>query len=56
MAVCGNVAVRSFILDTLAISFGCPDSRDYGGIAPDQLAMGIPYKLITKLMREKEKK
>jgi uncharacterized protein (DUF169 family) len=45
MSVCGNVAVKSYINQKISISFGCPDSRKYGGIAKEQLIIGVPHKV-----------
>ena len=42
MSVCGNVAVKSYINKNISISFGCPDSREYGSIKEGQLVIGIP--------------
>jgi len=50
MAVCGNVAVKSFLMDSIALSFGCPDSREQGGIGSNQLVIGIPYRLLQALL------
>ena len=49
MSVCGNVAVRSYLGQCISISFGCPDSREYGGIEQDQLVIGLPYDIASKL-------
>jgi uncharacterized protein (DUF169 family) len=49
MSVCGNVAVRSYLGQCISISFGCPDSREYGGIEKGQLVIGIPYNIASKL-------
>jgi uncharacterized protein (DUF169 family) len=49
MSVCGNVAVRSCLGQSISISFGCPDSREYGGIEKEQLAIGIPYNIAYSL-------
>jgi len=43
MGVCGNVAVKTYLEGRISISFGCDDSREYGRISPDRLAVGIPY-------------
>jgi len=52
MSVCGNTVVRSYINQEISLSLGCPDSRKYGGIKPDQLAIGIPNKLAKLLFKE----
>jgi uncharacterized protein (DUF169 family) len=49
MSVCGNVAVRSCLGQRISISFGCPDSREYGGIGKEQLVIGLPYKIASSL-------
>jgi len=49
MSVCGNVAVKSYIDQKISISFGCPDSRKYGGIARDQLVIGLPHKVALRI-------
>ena len=45
MSVCGNIAVKSYIAQKISISFGCPDSREYGSIEKGQLVIGIPHKI-----------
>jgi len=49
MSVCGNVAVRSCLGQSISISFGCPDSRELGGIEKEQLVIGIPYNIASSL-------
>jgi len=49
MSVCGNVAVRSYLEQSISISFGCPDSREYGGIKKEQLVIGLPYNIASSL-------
>jgi uncharacterized protein (DUF169 family) len=49
MSVCGNVAVRSYLGQCISISFGCPDSREYGGIEKGQLVIGLPYNIASRL-------
>jgi len=49
MSVCGNVAVRSYLGQSISISFGCSDSREYGGVEKDQLVIGIPYNIASSL-------
>ena len=43
MGVCGNVAVKAYLEGKIAVSFGCDNSREYGHISRDRLAVGIPY-------------
>ncbi|OHB59542.1 MAG: hypothetical protein A2167_04165 [Planctomycetes bacterium RBG_13_46_10] len=49
MFVCGNVAVKSHIDQKISISFGCPDSRKYGGIEKEQLVIGIPHNVALRI-------
>jgi uncharacterized protein (DUF169 family) len=49
-AVCGNVAVKAYITEKIVLSFGCEDSRQYGGISRDRLIVGIPNALAHQLL------
>jgi len=49
-AVCGNVAVKAYVDKKVSLSFGCEDSRQYGGISRDRLIVGIPYVQSHKLL------
>jgi len=49
MSVCGNVAARSYLGQCISISFGCPDSREYGGIEKGQLVIGLPHNIASRL-------
>ena len=49
MSVCGNVAVRSYLGQCISLYFGCPDSREYGGIEQDKLVIGLPYNIASRL-------
>ena len=49
MAVCGSVAVRAYTTGRICLSFGCPDSREYGAIGMDRLVIGLPVGLIGDL-------
>jgi uncharacterized protein (DUF169 family) len=42
MSVCGNVAAKVYLSDTICLSFGCPEPRKHGGIGNDRLVIGIP--------------
>lgn len=50
MAVCGSVAVRAYLTGTICLSFGCPESREYGNISRDRLVVGVPFPLIKELV------
>lgn len=43
MSICGNIAVNTYLEEKISLSFGCEDSRKYGGISRGQLVVGIPY-------------
>jgi uncharacterized protein (DUF169 family) len=42
MAVCGSAVVNSYMHQAVSLTFGCPDSRRYGGIRPEQVVMAMP--------------
>lgn len=42
LAICGWVVVRAYKLDEVCMSFGCFDSRRFGGIGSDTLVIGMP--------------
>jgi len=54
VSVCGHVAVEAFIKQQIALSFGCRDSREYGGITRDRVAVGVPVELARELTGEKD--
>jgi uncharacterized protein (DUF169 family) len=49
-AICGNVAVKASVTEKVSVSFGCEDSRQYGGISRDRLIVGIPVAVADKLL------
>jgi uncharacterized protein (DUF169 family) len=51
ISACGNTVVRAFQQQDLAISFGCDDSRTFGGLTQDRLYVGLPYALAKKLTK-----
>lgn len=50
MAVCGSVAARTYLTEQVCLSFGCPDSREYGVIGRDRLFVGLPVSLLDELV------
>lgn len=48
MAVCGNAVVRAYMSQSISISFGCPDSRRYGGIQPEEMVIAVPAGLLSR--------
>lgn len=49
LSVCGNILVGSLKQKQMSISFGCPESRRYGGVNDDNVIVGIPYNICNKL-------
>jgi uncharacterized protein (DUF169 family) len=43
LSICGNVFANSYLNQQVSISFGCPESRQHGGIKSSEVAVGIPY-------------
>lgn len=50
MSVCGNIFVNSYINKVVSISFGCPESRESGGIGKNEIVIGLPYKVAVELL------
>jgi len=48
--VCGNCTVRPYVTNEICVSFGCNDSREYGGIESDELVVGIPRQMAMAIM------
>jgi len=42
LSVCGNVFTNCYINRQVSISFGCSESRKYGGVEDDEVIVGIP--------------
>jgi uncharacterized protein (DUF169 family) len=55
MALCGNVVAGAHTSRLPCLSFGCPDSRKYGGIEEDMLVVGLPSCLVSTLFQEKRR-
>jgi uncharacterized protein (DUF169 family) len=53
VSVCGHVAVEAVIKKHIALSFGCRDSREYGGITRDRVAIGVPVAVARAMVEEK---
>jgi uncharacterized protein (DUF169 family) len=53
VSVCGHVAVEAFIKQQITLSFGCRDSREYGGITRDRVAIGVPVELARRILEGK---
>jgi len=50
-AMCGDVAVQTYLTKKICISFGCDDSREYGEVVDEELVAGIPKEEIEQLIR-----
>ena len=49
ISACGNTAIKAYKTGDMAFSFGCDDSRTYGGLSRDRLYAGLPYSLALQL-------
>jgi uncharacterized protein (DUF169 family) len=49
LSVCGNILVGSLKQKQMSISFGCPESRKYGGVDDGNVIVGIPYSICNQL-------
>jgi uncharacterized protein (DUF169 family) len=54
MSVCGAVAAKAYLTNTMCISFGCPESRKYSALGRDRLVFGISAALVKEIMKEEE--
>jgi uncharacterized protein (DUF169 family) len=50
LSVCGNVAVKCYVTGNICLSFGCDDARKHGAISRDRLVVGVPYRLVQKIV------
>ena len=51
MSICGNCTVRPYLNNKVCVSFGCNDSREYGGLADDRLVVGLTPKMAAIIMQ-----
>lgn len=49
MSVCGSAVVNSYVSHAISLTSGCPDSRKYGGIRPEQLVVAMPADLLSSM-------
>ena len=49
MSICSGIAVRTYQEEKISLSFGCNDSRKYANIGRNNLAVGIPRRLLKEL-------
>ncbi|MFP4042700.1 MAG: DUF169 domain-containing protein [Bacteroidales bacterium] len=52
-SICGNVFSRVYEDNVISISFGCPESRKYGGVDANEAIIGIPYDLFNLFLNQK---
>lgn len=45
LSICGNVFAYTYMNQQVSISFGCPESRLYGGVENNEVVVGIPHHL-----------
>lgn len=50
LSVCGNVFANSYINQAISISFGCPESRKFGGIGENEVVLGLPFAMAKQII------
>jgi len=50
LSVCGNVFANCYTNQFVSISFGCPESRKYGGIGKNEIVVGLPFRVAENLL------
>ena len=50
LSVCGNIFANSYLTNNVSVSFGCPESRKYGGIEENEIVVGLPFSVAEKLL------
>ena len=50
LSVCGNVFANCYLNQKVTISFGCPESRESGGIGKDEIVVGLPFSVAASLL------
>ena len=50
LSICGNVFISTFKSARMSVSFGCPESREYGGLKDNQLVVGLPYNQAVQIL------
>ena len=50
LSVCGNVFANCYLNKKVTISFGCPESRESGGIGKDEIVVGLPFSVAENLL------
>jgi uncharacterized protein (DUF169 family) len=52
LAICAWVVVRAHKLDEICVSFGCFDSRRFGGIGSDTMVVGMPSACVQQIVSQ----
>jgi len=50
LSVCGNVFANCYLNQKVTISFGCPESRESGGIGENEIVVGLPFSIAENLL------
>lgn len=49
LSVCGSVFISTFKSSKMSVSFGCPESRKFGGVKDNLMVVGLPYNITKQL-------
>jgi uncharacterized protein (DUF169 family) len=49
LSICGSVFISTFKSSKMSVSFGCPESRKFGGIKDNLMVVGLPYNISKQL-------
>ena len=49
-SICGSIFSKSYVENDILVSFGCPDSRRYGGVRDDEVVVGIPSTKVDRVL------
>ncbi|SRR6056297_2714722 len=49
-SICGNVFARAYQDEKITISFGCPESRNFGGVEKEEVVIGLPASYAEKFL------
>lgn len=50
LSICGNILANCYVNKVVSISFGCPESRNKGGIGKEEVVVGLPAKILFELL------
>ncbi len=49
LSICGNVFASTYRRENISVSFGCPESRKFGGVENNEVILGIPARCAEML-------